>query len=151
MPRKLLTGHDKIDGDHQVIFDLIEQLASAMKTGKDRHACGVACSEMLAYTRTHFAMEEGLMSHQDYPLAAVHKAEHDRFIERVIDFRNKLAAGSVVVGVEMLTFLLDWWRSHILRTDRALVDALSKDLPMAQVTFSSVTAWATGVSIDVKV
>ncbi len=119
------TGNERIDGDHQIICSLIELLTAALKTGKDKAACVRTYNELLDYTQTHFAMEEDLMRHCNYPQAAAHKAEHDNFIARTTDFKNQLAAGSFVLGVEMLTFLLDWWRSHIQRADKKLVGSLS--------------------------
>lgn len=154
MNTSLILGHDRIDTDHQKLFDLIEQLASAMNTGKDKRACVRVCSELLGYTRTHFAMEEALMSHHGYAQAAAHQAEHDKFVARLDGFRQMLDAGSVVLSIEILTFLLDWLRSHILLTDKALVATLPRladDPAPMQHAFANESSWALGNRVNVKV
>lgn len=124
MNKNLILGHDKIDGDHQKLFDLIDQLAMAMKAGKGKEACTPVLRELLSYTKTHFSMEEALMGRHGTPNAAAHKSEHDKFVGRIEDFRNKFEAGSSVVTIEILTFLRDWLSTHIQRTDKAMVGAL---------------------------
>jgi hemerythrin len=124
MDPKLILGHHKIDSDHKKLFELIDQLASAMKTSKSKQAGVVACSELLDYTRTHFSMEETLMRQQGYPQITTHLAAHDVFVNRIVESRKKFDTGSAVASVELLTFLLDWLRTHIQRTDKLLVGAL---------------------------
>ena len=124
MDPKLILGHHQIDSDHKRLFELIHQLAAAMKTSKSKQASVVACSELLDYTRTHFSMEETLMRQKGYLQISAHLASHELFVDRIIESRKKLEAGSAVASVELLTFLLDWLRTHIQRTDKLLVGAL---------------------------
>lgn len=124
MNQNLILGHAKIDGDHQKLFDLINRLAGAMKTGEGKQACGAILNELVSYTRTHFSMEEASMSRHGYPQAAAHKAEHDKFVNKIQEFKNKFEAGSGVVTIEILTFLRDWLSNHIQKIDKALVGAL---------------------------
>lgn len=124
MSKNLILSHAKIDSDHQKLFDLINQLANAMKAGEGKQACGAVLNELLSYTKTHFSMEEVLMSRHGYPQTAAHKGEHDKFVKQVQEFKNKFEAGSGVVTIEILTFLRDWLSNHIQKTDKALVGAL---------------------------
>lgn len=124
MNKNLILNHGKIDSDHQKLFDLIDQLASAMKAGEGKQACAKVISELLSYTKSHFSMEEALMSRQGYPQSTAHKGEHDKFVARINDFKNKFEAGSGVVSIEILTFLRDWLSSHIQKTDKAMVAVL---------------------------
>lgn len=124
MNKNLILNYSKIDNDHQKLFDLISQLAAAMKAGEGKQACGAVINELTSYTKTHFSMEEALMSRHGYPQAAAHKMEHDKFIKSIIDFKNKFDAGSGIVTVEILTFLRDWLSNHIQKTDKALVTVL---------------------------
>lgn len=124
MNTNLILSHGKIDGDHQKLFDLINQLAAAMKAGEGKQACSAVINELTSYTKTHFSMEEALMSKHGYPQATAHKSEHDKFIKSIVDFKNKFEAGSGVVTIEILTFLRDWLTNHIQKTDKALVAVL---------------------------
>jgi hemerythrin len=124
MNENIKTSHGRIERDHQQLFDLIEQLASAMRKRKGRTACVDVLTTLLSYTKTHFVMEEALIIHQDSRQTAVHKQQHDRFVSHIHDFTNKLEAGSTVVTLEVNTFLRDWLISHIENTDKTLIAAL---------------------------
>ncbi|MFZ2853309.1 MAG: bacteriohemerythrin [Rhodocyclaceae bacterium] len=124
MNKNLILNYSKIDNDHQKLFDLINQLAATMKAGEAKQACSAVINELTAYTKTHFSMEEALMSHHGYSQAAAHKTEHDKFIKNILDFKSKFEAGSGIVTIEILTFLRDWLSNHIQKTDKALVAVL---------------------------
>lgn len=125
MNNNLILGHARIDHDHRRLFDLIDQLATAMRQGNSRDVCAKVLDQLVTYTRTHFAMEELLMRQHRYPQALAHKAEHDGFVASVGDFQKKLQTGSSVVSLEMLTVLRDWLANHIQKTDKALVSGLA--------------------------
>lgn len=124
MNENIKTDHDRIERDHQKLFDLIEQLAAAMRERKAKTECVDVLNTLLSYTKTHFLMEEALMIHQDSRQTAAHKLQHDRFVSHIHDFTNKLEAGSTVVILEVSTFLRDWLTSHIANTDKTLIAAL---------------------------
>jgi hemerythrin len=153
MNKSLVLGHDKIDSDHENIFALIEHLSTTMKTGKDKQTCSGVLGELLACTMTHFAMEEELMIHHDQHQARLHKDEHDTFLRRINDFRNKLETNTVAASIEILVILLEWWTLHIQSTDKVLVGALDRivgSLPVTRPTISNSAPWALGNRINVK-
>jgi len=118
----LKLGHSMIDNDHQKLVGLINALGDAMSMGKGSNVAGNVLNELINYTRTHFAMEERLMTLHNYPAAAasVHRAEHIKLVQEVVDFQNKFNAGTAVISVALLHFLMEWLTHHILESDKAL-------------------------------
>lgn len=123
---KLRLGHSAIDNDHQKLVGLINALGDAMSTGQGSDVCGSVLNELIDYTRTHFATEERLMSLHHYatPAAALHKAEHVKLVQDVVDFQNKFNVGTAAISVSLLHFLMEWLTQHILESDRALTKAI---------------------------
>ncbi len=113
-----------IDEQHKKLVSLINHLHSAMKEGKGNAYVGMVVRELIRYTQTHFAYEEKLFSRYGYQGFTEHKAEHDRFIEEVSQFDQRLARGSVTLSMEVMNFLKGWLSGHILKTDKSYSDFL---------------------------
>jgi hemerythrin len=107
----------EIDTQHQKLIALMNDLYTAMQTGKGRQFVGEAVGKLAAYTKTHFATEEQLMLSSGYPGYAVHKKEHDEFVAKVGGFQAELQAGKIALTLEISTFLKDWLVRHILESD----------------------------------
>ncbi|MBI5921514.1 MAG: hemerythrin family protein [Betaproteobacteria bacterium] len=120
----LVLGHSRIDADHKRLVGLINQLSDAMAGGKGKNVCGHVLDELIAYTRTHFAMEEQLMATHRYARALDHKTEHAKLVEEVLDFKSKYDAGTVTLSVSLLRFLVEWLTHHILESDKDLAQAI---------------------------
>lgn len=122
---KLKTNHPSIDIDHKKLVDLVNQLADAMQAGKGKDVCGAVLNNLISYTKTHFAMEERLMSQHGYANSAAHKAEHQKLLADVADFKTKFDAGSLTLTASLLAFLRDWLIKHISHSDKALANAIA--------------------------
>jgi len=122
--------HDTLGGNRQEVIKLIEQLAVAMITGKDRQSCITACDELVAFTIDYFAMENTLMNRHGTPQNALDDDENNRFVGYVNDLRDRFKSDSEIVTSEALNTLLEGLKSHIQRIDGSLGGA-SSDLPPA--------------------
>ena len=71
-----------IDKQHKKLFDMINQLHDAMKSGVGAKLVPVILNSLVSYTRDHFANEENLMRQAAYPTYANHKAEHEQADQR---------------------------------------------------------------------
>ena len=120
----LKVGHSSIDRDHKILVGLINALGDAMSTGQGGNVCGGVLDELISYTKTHFAMEERLMSLHGYPAAPAHRAEHTKLVQDVVAFQDKFAAGTAVLSVSLLHFLMEWLSHHILESDKALAKGI---------------------------
>jgi len=97
---------------------------SCFTRGKGKNVCGHVLDELIAYTRTHFAMEEQLMATHRYARALDHKTEHAKLVDEVLDFKSKYDAGTVTLSVSLLRFLVEWLTHHILESDKDLAQAI---------------------------
>jgi hemerythrin len=108
----------EFDEEHKKLISMINELHSAMGSGKGKEAMGLILTRLVDYTKTHFAAEEQLMLKHAYPGYVSHKALHDDLTKQVVDLQNKLQAGKVLVTVQVMNFLKDWLSNHILNTDK---------------------------------
>jgi hemerythrin-like metal-binding protein len=107
-----------IDGQHQNLFRLAEELYAAMSAGQGKAAlCGVL-SRLVQYCSVHFAHEERLMLAHSYPDLAAHQAEHAALTQKVLRFQSDFDAGRVAMTVQLLQFLKNWLQQHIAVSDR---------------------------------
>lgn len=123
---EMSTGIDEQDEQHQRLIALINRLNDTVSDGKDAEILGSVLAELADYAVYHFGYEEQLMRRYDYPDAAAHKMEHQRFIEWVVDIRKKLSQGDAVVSTQIINFLRLWVTGHIMKTDKKMGIALSK-------------------------
>ncbi len=113
-------GVSRIDLQHQRLFQIAGRLQAAMAAGEGSEAAGTVLADLIAYTRMHFAAEEGLMQAYHYPDAAAHKAEHAALLRRVLEYEEAYKAGRVALSVSILHFLKDWLVHHIGARDRRI-------------------------------
>jgi hemerythrin len=107
-----------MDQQHRRLVDLINQLYDAMGMGKGDSVKRVVLSDLLTYTKVHFAAEERLMQEHAYPHFASHKRLHDELTGQVLQLTDKLQAGQMVASVTLANFLKDWLQTHITQEDR---------------------------------
>ena len=119
-------GVDVIDKQHKRLVELIDQLFSAMKTGKGREVTAKVLGELDDYTQTHFRQEEDLMRKGGYPDFTPHLGKHEAFVKKLNGYRQDHAAGKLALNVELMNWLRDWLKSHILETDPKYLPWVSK-------------------------
>ena len=111
------VGHAVIDADHQRLFELFNQLLTAVNECRADSEIRGALAELLDYTDVHFDREEALMRRHGYPGCDAHKALHDSFVRQLRDVNNALDAGGGKGGF-VLGFLAKWLSGHILGVDK---------------------------------
>jgi hemerythrin len=126
------TGNEHIDRQHRELLAIVDGLESA-----EAHAHGSrelildVLSEVMAFTISHFAMEEDLMTLVDYPAAAREEMieQHAEFTSyarlRVLEFRR----GELASVLPLQAFLADWLTLHEIGLDKLLADFIrSRDV-----------------------
>jgi len=113
-----------IDEQHKKFLSIINELKTIINNGQ----CKEKVSDVffqLAYLIDHyFIKEEIYFNDLKYPNFDQHKAEHNNFIERVIQFQNDLENEKPNVCLEIYHFLENWFDEHILKYDKEAVDYL---------------------------
>lgn len=108
----------EIDKQHQKLIGLINELSEAMRQGQGKTVVEKIINGLLSYTDTHFKTEERYFARFGYPEAAGHKKEHEGFVVRVTEFKESYENGQLALSIDVLNFLSDWLRHHIMGVDK---------------------------------
>lgn len=108
----------QIDGQHQRLVILINDLYDAQQAHKGKDAVGKILAELTTYTVSHFSTEEKYFDQYGYPEALSHKQEHKNFVGEVAQFRKDFDDGRACVSFKVMNFLGDWLKNHILGSDK---------------------------------
>lgn len=114
----LTVNIKEIDEQHKQLIAMVNELHSAMGSGKGKDVMGKTLGGLIDYTKTHFAFEEQLMNKYAYPGYISHKADHDALTKQVAELYTKFQVGKTLVTVEVMNFLKDWLTKHIQATDK---------------------------------
>jgi len=109
----------RIDQQHKRLVEMLNELHDAVQQKRAKDVIGGTLTDLLAYTETHFALEEEYFDKYGYFDAENHKASHQALTEEVRELlvRYKSTDGETL-GVEVLEFLKDWLYRHILGADK---------------------------------
>ncbi len=123
----LALGHEEIDAQHQELFRRVARLVEAMSGGGDRTVVSRMFDFLGTYAMDHFAVEERLMVESRFPGYNVHKAAHERFIRDYEELRklHDETGANAAVAIKAHTWLSEWLRNHIGRTDVMLARHLA--------------------------
>lgn len=116
----LSVGIASIDEEHAQLFACLDRLMLSVNTRKG----GVISVEVLdalqCYSETHFRNEEALMREHGYAALAVHRNEHQSFIDEIRRFRHEADDSDPDMPQQMTAYLMQWLTAHILRSDKRL-------------------------------
>ena len=117
-----------MDPQHKVLVDLINEVYAAMKAGADRSVLQDIVRRLREYTVKHFTYEEGVLhTSMRYPDMQAHLKQHRAFVERIAQFEEALGSGRVTLDMEMMRFLKNWLKQHIMGTDKKYVPYFNGD------------------------
>lgn len=108
----------EIDEQHKKLINLINMLHDAMKEGRAKKIVSEVLQGLVDYTKYHFSTEEKYMSIFKYPDYQSHKAEHEKFIEKVLEFAKDFSEDKIGLPIKIMPFLTDWLSNHILVNDK---------------------------------
>jgi len=109
---------NEIDKQHQTLINLLNLLNDAMMTGKGKEILNKIIIELMNYTKIHFKTEEDYFDRYGYPETLSHKKEHSDFTGKVSEFRQRYEEGKLGLSTQIMTFLSDWLKNHIMGTDK---------------------------------
>jgi hemerythrin len=122
----LALGSSRIDGQHKHLFELVDALRAAMMEGRGRAVVGDVVAKLETYTKTHFALEEELLSAASYPHLAEHLRQHQAFTAKVAALRSAVEGGSPTASIDTLTYLSGWLAEHVRTSDRRYAPFLAR-------------------------
>ncbi|MFO0582240.1 MAG: hemerythrin family protein [Anaeromyxobacter sp.] len=117
---RLAIGEPEIDAQHRELFERVDALLVAMRTGAGRERLEEMFGFLQRYVLEHFQAEEALMRAEAYPHLAEHRDQHEAFIVRIVGIEEQLRehgpCSSYVMNASAL--LCEWPREHVADADR---------------------------------
>jgi hemerythrin len=123
---RLDTGIAIIDSQHKRLVDIINQLNDALETGRSKEIMGAIFDELIAYTETHFGIEEKLMESHNYEDLEEHRRAHRAFTEQIRMDRYNFGVGAWSYEEKLKDYLRGWLVNHIAASDQAYVPTLKE-------------------------
>lgn len=112
------TGIAVIDDQHKTLFQAVNDLHEAFRSGAGKEQVAKSIAFLVRYTVDHFRDEEGFMERYGYEGLDPHRAEHMLLLDEVKAFSEKLqSAPDQVRPMEVARFLGDWLTHHINQVD----------------------------------
>ena len=124
----LRTGIDIIDRQHRSLVDMVN--LTARRLDGDAALSADELRQLVrylkAYAEVHFSTEEALMALCGLPSDYTHGHHHNhmRFLNHVDDMLDDIGDQVLLDGRQLVGFLSDWLRRHILGEDQALAQRL---------------------------
>jgi hemerythrin len=106
-----------VDGQHKKIISAINRLAEAMEDGRTGQMIAGILEDLADYSRTHFSAEEAMLVRYGYPALTEHRQQHEAYIVKIQEFKNRLRGGEEQLSLKILDFLKQWLSAHILVED----------------------------------
>ena len=107
-------GHQKVDEQHQQLFDLANQLVEST----NQHALAENAMRLYRHVREHFKAEEAFMKERDYPNYESHVATHNLMLNKLVDVSDKINRHEWQQQ-DVLKFMKEWI-THILHEDSTI-------------------------------
>lgn len=106
-----------IDNDHKKLLALTNELYDAIMANNGKQILERLLSELVDYTKFHFAREEEFLTYAGYADITRHKMEHDELTAQIHGIQKRFEDGSPALTLEVMNFLKDWLFNHILGSD----------------------------------
>ena len=119
-------GVEKIDNQHQRLFQLTTELEQELAGRQAAETVGKALKFLVEYTSYHFKDEESLMAQINYPDLEAHRALHKQLIDKVRTILLDIRAGRLPTVADLITFLYQWIVEHIEQEDKQIGAAIQE-------------------------
>ncbi len=122
---KMSTGIADIDVQHRFLVDTLRKANDRLLNDRDGVLLETIAKDLLTYAIMHFETEEKLMRQYGYAeacpeMATNHIAQHREFSRQVVAVCDRLRERREVSRIEVLKYLNEWLRNHVLGIDQRL-------------------------------
>lgn len=130
--KEYVTGNQKIDDQHQHLFDIINVLHQAMTEKHGQDVIKKTLNDLLQYTIEHFTTEEMIMLYHHYPNYKEHKERHTNLTNKLKELAIKFEHSTHSINLEVLHLLNEWLAHHIKGEDKKLMKFLQEKSKQTQ-------------------
>ncbi|MCB9916468.1 MAG: hemerythrin family protein [Planctomycetes bacterium] len=123
------TGIERIDSQHKMIFQMLEDYQITLEAGEGERIFGVFLDSLDLYCKGHFGYEERCMAERQCPQAEQNLAAHAAFNEQLAGFRERFRREgySPAEAARLVETVAGWLSGHI-----CAVDVHLRDVPAPQ-------------------
>lgn len=114
----LETGVTLFDNQHKELVRIINNLYDSIRKNEGNHLLEKTLTELVEYTVFHFDAEEKAFAQYGYKEIHDHKKSHEKLKAAVGQFLENYKKGKEVIGFNLMTFLQDWLKNHIMHEDK---------------------------------
>lgn len=120
--KDLSVGVNSIDGQHQQLFKMADELFEAGKNGKSKEIVGNLLNFLDSYTKQHFNDEEAYMKSISYPGLAEQQTAHKNFVAELAKLKAEYekSGGNICVIINANQMVVDWLTKHISGMDKKI-------------------------------
>lgn len=118
--KSMEVGIEKIDTQHQELFDYTNSLMNAIRERKDQNEVDKVITFLNQYVTTHFSDEEEIMQEHNYPFLSFQKEQHKNFINyfKAVEIELKEMRDSRTYLMFRIQILIsDWLVNHTCKAD----------------------------------
>ncbi|WP_321492000.1 bacteriohemerythrin [uncultured Desulfobacter sp.] len=126
--RRLALNIPEIDKQHKELVSMVNELHRAMRMKTGSREAGAILTRLANYTVYHFEYEEKLFDTHGYPDTVAHKKIHKDLVAKVLAFTKEFEQGRAALSMDLMKFLTDWLKNHIMKTDKAYAPFLKDKL-----------------------
>ncbi|MBT4033950.1 MAG: hemerythrin family protein [Candidatus Marinimicrobia bacterium] len=120
------VGIRQFDQHHKILFEMINSLIFAQEDNSDPEVIKNTLEQLRSYTIFHFIAEEAMLKHFGFEGLDEHIAEHEKLLQQVILYQERITASDGVTLDEILEFLAGWLLDHTLGLDQLYGPFLSR-------------------------
>ena len=120
----LSVGQETIDEQHKQLLNQINIMLSAIVNDLEDAVIDQAIDFLKEYIDGHLKYEEEYMAQNDYPHLALHRKDHQDFIDNYARLKTKREGGvsDKLVAAEIEQYLGSWLIEHIRHVDQKYAD-----------------------------
>jgi len=119
-------GIQIIDDHHRELIELLNKSYDLLLFSTDKAGIKTILQELTDYADYHFNAEERLMDEVGYKGLVPHVDKHSSFKHQLAVLMQDYLSSSPNVNTDIILFLSDWLKKHILKDDRKFTIYLSK-------------------------
>jgi methyl-accepting chemotaxis protein/hemerythrin len=120
--KELELGVSLIDDQHKQLIKLINELYNGIQDNKGKVILEKILDDLVQYTVYHFDTEEDIFRKYGYSGEKEHVQIHENLKATVSELKQKVQSGEAVIGFNVISFLENWIKNHILIEDRKYVN-----------------------------
>jgi hemerythrin len=114
------VNNEEIDNHHKRLFEIFNRLHDVSLGKSKDDSLESLVDELILYADYHFKAEEEYMRATDFKYIDKHIIEHEYFIFKVVDFKNKINNHEYGTANYIILFLGSWLLHHVIEEDKKI-------------------------------